>query len=62
MELVNQKEVLTILDISWKKLQEYEKQGKIRCSRISLGTVRYLKGDVLKLQKELKSTQNRGGE
>lgn len=58
MQLLNQKEVLRILDISWKKLREYEHQGILRVARISLGTVRYVKEDVLQLKDKL----SKGGE
>lgn len=55
MELpeLNQKDVLMMLGINWKKLREYEEAGKLRVVRISLGTVRYFRSDVEKLQKEV---------
>lgn len=55
---LNQKEVLNELGIAWKKLKEFEKSGKIRAVRISLGTVRYFTEDIEKLKKERGENQN----
>lgn len=54
MELptLNQKEVLNELGIAWKRLKQYEKEGKIRAVRLSLGTVRYFVSDIEKIKKE----------
>lgn len=58
MELLNQREVLKTLDISWKRLRQLEVEGKINPIRISLGTVRYFKKDI----EALKGTLQQGGE
>lgn len=55
---LNQKEVLNELDIAWKKLKQYEKAGKIRAIRVSLGTVRYFQSDIDKVKAERGETQN----
>ena len=40
--LLNQKEILEHLGISYKKLKRLEKEGKIQVARISRKTVRYV--------------------